>query len=100
MSTLTDNLTSSTTIISLLEDVYKYIIPSTASAVLEQAGIYGASAISQGEIPNTHMLGFYVHPCQTGDVMNIVNQDRRISLDDYLVVWFGVFGGILGVGLL
>ncbi|KAK7205655.1 hypothetical protein BZA70DRAFT_288845 [Myxozyma melibiosi] len=100
VSTLTDGLTSSTRAITLVDELYKYTIPHSAQPILEHSGIYGMSAVSQAENPITNLIGFYVHPCRTGEVMQTINQDRPIPIDEYLVVWFGIIGSVLGVGLL
>ncbi|KAJ8096839.1 hypothetical protein POJ06DRAFT_271859 [Lipomyces tetrasporus] len=97
--------TGESTPITLLEDVYKYLItsPWQASILKEPTMpiLSGSGAISQCEHPLYHgLLCFYIHPCHTGDVMNALNQDPEISditLMSYLALWIGVVGPAIGI---
>ncbi|KAK9324109.1 hypothetical protein V1517DRAFT_318776 [Lipomyces orientalis] len=99
--------TGESTPITLLEDVYKYIItsPWQASILKEPTMpiLSGIGAISQCEHPLYHgLLCFYIHPCHTGDVMNTLNQDpemQDITLMSYLTLWIGVVGPAIGIAI-
>ena len=43
--------------------------------------------------PLTGVPAFFVHPCLIGDAM----QDFDCSKADYLMVWLGLVGGVVGL---
>ncbi|KAK9330768.1 hypothetical protein V1520DRAFT_339542 [Lipomyces starkeyi] len=93
--------------ITLVEDVYKYVIanPSQISLLSEPTmpSVSGSGAISQCEHPLYHgLLCFYIHPCHTGEVMNTLNQDPDIpdiTLQSYLPFWIGFVGATVGIAI-
>ncbi|KAK9373076.1 uncharacterized protein V1513DRAFT_450177 [Lipomyces chichibuensis] len=99
--------TGESTPITLVEDVYKYVItsPSQISLLSEPTmpSVSGSGAISQCEHPLYHgLLCFYIHPCHTGEVMNTLNQDPEIpdiTLQSYLPLWIGFVGATVGIAI-
>ena len=40
---------------------------------------------------------FFIHPCQTAEVMETIAGGRRFSADEYLIMWLGAFGKCVGL---
>ncbi|KAK9237734.1 hypothetical protein V1525DRAFT_148728 [Lipomyces kononenkoae] len=106
-STYANLHTGESTPITLVEDVYKYVVanPSQISILREPTipAVSWSGAISQCEHPLYHdLLCFYIHPCRTSDVMNTLNEDPEIpgiTLQSYLALWIGVFGPTVGIAV-
>ncbi|KAK9368131.1 hypothetical protein V1509DRAFT_624342 [Lipomyces kononenkoae] len=106
-STYTNLQTGESTPITLVEDVYRYVVASPSQiSILKNPTIPAVSAsgaISQCEHPLYHdLLCFYIHPCRTSDVMNTLNADPEkpgITLQSYLALWIGVVGPTVGIAI-
>ncbi|KAK9456268.1 hypothetical protein V1511DRAFT_497025 [Dipodascopsis uninucleata] len=91
--------------LTLLDDIYKYVVKSDKEAILRNSTVFGLSkgAISQTEHPIFHTsLCFYVHPCNTTDVLNIFAKDLNvpnITLERYMILWIGIIGDVVGLSI-
>ncbi|KAK9478282.1 hypothetical protein V1514DRAFT_331508 [Lipomyces japonicus] len=87
--------------ITLVEDVFKYVIVDPLqSASLQVSSVYGHAAISQGEHPlYNRLLSFYVHPCRTGEVMSVIDQDSKVTIETYMTIWGGLVGPVIGLAI-
>jgi ubiquitin-like-conjugating enzyme ATG10 len=49
------------------------------------------------EHPATNRPVFFIHPCQTAEVMEAIAGNRRLTADEYLLLWLGTFGKCVGL---
>jgi ubiquitin-like-conjugating enzyme ATG10 len=42
---------------------------------------------------------FFVHPCQTAEVMDASVGKREITAEEYLMVWIGALGKCVGLNI-
>ncbi|RVD83484.1 uncharacterized protein DFL_007870 [Arthrobotrys flagrans] len=78
-----------------LTDVYELLVPASRREELRGLGVQGG--ISQGEHPYTGRIVWFVHPCRTGEVLQVFGEDLRV--DGYFGIWIGVYGGVVGLTL-
>jgi ubiquitin-like-conjugating enzyme ATG10 len=49
------------------------------------------------EHPATNRPVFFIHPCQTAEVMEAIAGGGRLTADEYLLLWLGAFGKCVGL---
>ncbi|CAG5175484.1 uncharacterized protein ALTATR162_LOCUS8115 [Alternaria atra] len=74
--------------------LYEYLVPPQFKAQTENVGVIGAITIT--DHPATNRPVFFIHPCQTAEVME-ASIDRNITADEYLMVWIGAMGKAAGL---
>lgn len=47
----------------------------------------------------TGLPTYFVHPCRTADAMLASSEGQQISPLDYMMLWFGIIGGSVGLSL-
>ncbi|KAI7485957.1 hypothetical protein KC351_g3578 [Hortaea werneckii] len=80
------------------DEVYDLVVPVTYRAQLQAVGPMSALSMT-GEHPVTGGPAYFVHPCLTQDSMRAVIAGRQVSAAEYLVMWIGVVGATVGLGL-
>ncbi|KAK0734135.1 hypothetical protein B0T26DRAFT_633875 [Lasiosphaeria miniovina] len=76
-----------------IDTVFRRLVPDQYKNGLRGSGAIGG--ISADHNPVTGVPSFFVHPCLLGDAMS--NFD--CSKENYLMVWFGLVGGCVGLWL-
>ncbi|KAG9196411.1 hypothetical protein G6011_01532 [Alternaria panax] len=76
--------------------LYDYLVPLEFRAQTDNVGVIGGITIT--DHPATNRPVFFIHPCQTADVMQ-VSVDRNITADEYLMVWIGAVGKAVGLNV-
>ncbi|KAK9462739.1 uncharacterized protein V1516DRAFT_671004 [Lipomyces oligophaga] len=62
--------------------------------------LHGSTVLTQGEHPLTGLPWFFIHPCNTAEIMRDLNFNMtRVSFESYLPLWFGVVGPIVGFAI-
>lgn len=77
--------------------LYKHLIPSQFKAQAENAGIMGGVTIN--DHPATNRPVFFIHPCQTAEVMEASVGNRAVTAEEYLLIWIGALGGCVGLNV-
>ena len=49
--------------------------------------------------PATNKPVFFIHPCQTAEVMEATVEDRVITAGAYMMVWIGALGKHVGLNV-
>jgi ubiquitin-like-conjugating enzyme ATG10 len=49
------------------------------------------------EHPATNKPVFFIHPCQTAEAMEAIAGNRRLTANEYLLLWLGAFGKCVGL---
>ncbi|RAK82465.1 ATG3/ATG10 family protein [Aspergillus fijiensis CBS 313.89] len=80
-----------------IDAVYQYLVPSQYREELQSVGVMGG--ISLGYHPESGTPAFFVHPCNTADVMRQIAGHRRVTPETYLIIWLGLVGNRLGLQL-
>lgn len=80
-----------------MDVLYKYLIPPEFKAQAENAGIIGGITINDHPVTNRPV--FFIHPCQTAQVMEASVGNRDISPEDYLMIWIGALGKCVGLNV-
>ncbi|KAK6354340.1 hypothetical protein TWF730_008747 [Orbilia blumenaviensis] len=78
-----------------LDDVYELLVPPSKREEVRGLGVQGG--ISQCEHPYTGKVVWFIHPCRTGDVLREFGEG--LTIERYLSIWIGVFGGVAGLVL-
>jgi ubiquitin-like-conjugating enzyme ATG10 len=74
--------------------LYEYLVPPQFKAQAENVGVIGGITIT--DHPATNRPVFFIHPCQTAEVME-ASIHRNITADEYLMVWIGATGKAVGL---
>jgi len=77
--------------------LYKHLIPSHYKAQAESGGVIGGISIQ--DHPASNRPVFFIHPCQTAEVMQASVGERIVSAEVYLVMWIGALGKCVGLNL-
>lgn len=75
--------------------LYSYLIPPQFKSETEKAGVMGGITISDHPITNKPV--FFIHPCQTTQVMEVSLANQDVSAYHYLLVWMGALGRCVGL---
>ncbi|KAF2993303.1 hypothetical protein E8E13_000181 [Curvularia kusanoi] len=78
-----------------LETLYSCIIPPTFKTQAEHVGVIGGITLT--DHPATNKPVFFIHPCQTADVMEASAGGQNINAYDYLLMWIGALGKHVGL---
>lgn len=78
-----------------MDELYEYIIPEIYQKDLKTSptNIYGS--ISQAEHPLTGVPFWYIHPCQTQNMLQTIVGIHGPPIDDYIKVWLSLVGPIV-----
>ncbi|EAT88904.1 hypothetical protein HBI56_038720 [Parastagonospora nodorum] len=77
--------------------LYEHLIPSQFKAQAENTGVMGGVTIN--DHPATNRPVFFIHPCQTAEVMEASVGDKAITAEEYLLMWIGALGGCVGLSV-
>jgi ubiquitin-like-conjugating enzyme ATG10 len=77
--------------------LYEHLIPSHFKAQAENAGVIGGVTIN--DHPSTNRPVFFIHPCQTAEVMEASVGNKAITAEEYLLIWVGALGGCVGLNV-
>jgi ubiquitin-like-conjugating enzyme ATG10 len=82
-------------LITDIDVIYHTLVPK-----VYQSSVYGS--ITQGEHPILGYPSFFIHPCQTKELLKVLTIDRcKQAVDsDVLYTWLQTFGSIVGLKLL
>jgi ubiquitin-like-conjugating enzyme ATG10 len=78
-----------------MDVLYKYLIPPEFKAQAEKAGLLGGVTIN--DHPITGRPVFFIHPCQTAEVMEASVGKRNVAPEEYLITWIGALGKCVGL---
>ena len=99
-----------------LQFIYDHLVPSTRSKELHSVGVTGAISqtvcryalihpllptawLTIENHPANNIPCFFVHPCRTSEAMASLTLDRDISTSEYLQIWIGLIGSVVGLNL-
>lgn len=92
---------SGTTTPTSLDAVYELLVPESKQSQVKDVGVMGA--LSMMDHPITGLPAYFVHPCQTGDVMHSLfdapQAGESTEREMYLLVWIGLVGGSVGLDM-
>lgn len=80
-----------------MDTLYSHIIPPVYRAEAENAGVLGGITVT--DHPFTNALVFFVHPCQTAQVLEASATPNAISPLEYLILWMGSLCRYVGLTL-
>ncbi|KAH8731409.1 hypothetical protein GQ44DRAFT_327396 [Phaeosphaeriaceae sp. PMI808] len=80
-----------------MDTLYSQLIPSSFKAQTEHGGIIGGVTIT--DHPASNRPVFFIHPCQTAEVMQASTSRRDITPHEYLMVWVGALGKCVGLNV-
>lgn len=77
--------------------LYEHLIAPQFKAQTQSGGVIGGISIQ--DHPVTSRPVFYIHPCQTAEVMQASAGDRKVTAAEYLTMWIGALGGCVGLNV-
>ncbi|CAO2648977.1 Nn.00g099260.m01.CDS01 [Neocucurbitaria sp. VM-36] len=77
--------------------LYEHLIPPHFKPQTENVGIIGGVTIT--DHPATNRPVFFIHPCQTAEVMEATVEGRGITAGAYMMVWIGALGKHVGLSV-
>jgi ubiquitin-like-conjugating enzyme ATG10 len=80
-----------------MDTLYEHLIPSQFKAQAENAGAVGGVTIN--DHPATNRPVFFIHPCQTAEVMEASVGKRDTTAEEYLLIWIGALGKCVGLNV-
>ncbi|KAE8350175.1 autophagy-related protein Atg10 [Aspergillus coremiiformis] len=80
-----------------IDEVYQYLVPDQYTKELQDVGVMGG--ITFGYHPQSGTPAFFVHPCNTADAMRQIASQKRVTPEEYLVIWLGMVGNRLSLNL-
>ncbi|KAJ4988345.1 autophagy-related protein 10 [Stagonosporopsis vannaccii] len=80
-----------------MNTLYTHIIYPEYKAQAENVGVIGGITITDHPAANKPV--FFIHPCQTADVMECSANGRNISAYEYLLMWIGALGKCVGLNV-
>ncbi|CAO3618307.1 unnamed protein product [Cunninghamella echinulata] len=78
-----------------LEEIYEYIIPDTYKKELKTSPINVYGSISQADHPLNGAPFWYIHPCQTQNMLQSIAGVDDLSVDNYIKIWLSFVGPIV-----
>jgi len=76
--------------------LYEHLVPPQFKAQTENVGVIGGITITEHPLKNRPV--FFIHPCQTADVME-ASVESVITADKYLTIWIGAMGKAVGLNM-
>jgi ubiquitin-like-conjugating enzyme ATG10 len=77
--------------------LYDFLIPSQYKAQTENVGVIGGVTITDHPVTNRPV--FFIHPCQTAQVMEASACAGDITAYEYLLIWIGALGKCVGLNV-
>ena len=77
--------------------LYEHLIPPQFKAQAENGGVIGGISIQ--DHPATNRPVFFIHPCQTAEVLEASVDKQNITAEEYLVMWIGALGKCVGLNV-
>ncbi|KAL6706869.1 hypothetical protein ACN47E_005012 [Coniothyrium glycines] len=77
--------------------LYNHLIPQQYKAQAERVGVIGGITIC--DHPVTSRPAFFIHPCQTAQVMEASLTDEHVTTYNYLLAWIGALGPCVGLNV-
>lgn len=77
--------------------LYEHLIPSQFKARAEKAGVMGGVTVN--DHPANNRPVFFIHPCQTAEVVEASVGNRAVTAEEYLLIWIGALGGCVGLNV-
>jgi hypothetical protein len=71
---------------------------SSRDSISEIRGVSGKTNNHQDH-PITNRPAFFIHPCQTAEVMQASIGDKAVTPEDYLIIWIGALGKCVGFNI-
>lgn len=96
---------------SIIDQVYTFVVPETCKAPLLEAGVMGGLSYTVSlrygdgrfladigeDHPLTSMPALFVHPCRTAAAIAELSTSLVIDLASYLPFWLGIIGVSFGL---
>ncbi|KAF1945413.1 hypothetical protein EJ02DRAFT_313312, partial [Clathrospora elynae] len=80
-----------------MSTLYEHLVPPEFKAQTENVGIIGGITIT--DHPATNRPVFFIHPCQTAEVMEASAGKSNVTTKEYLMVWIGALGKCVGLNV-
>lgn len=80
-----------------LNVLYDHLVPAQFKAQAQHVGMIGGVTIT--DHPSTNRPVFFIHPCQTTEVMTATVAGRTVSPEQYLIIWIGALGKCVGLDI-
>ncbi|KAF9943293.1 hypothetical protein BGZ67_003056 [Mortierella alpina] len=86
-----------------LEEIYESLVPEAWRSSIRDAGINGG--ISQQDHPILNVPYFYMHPCETVQLMETIalsqaeESNSRSFIENYIMTWLSFTGQAIGISV-
>jgi ubiquitin-like-conjugating enzyme ATG10 len=77
--------------------LYEHLIAPQFKAQTESGGVIGGVSIQDHPVTNRPV--FFIHPCQTAEIMQVSVGERKVSAAEYLTMWIGALGRCVGLNV-
>ncbi|PSN65617.1 hypothetical protein BS50DRAFT_63163 [Corynespora cassiicola Philippines] len=78
-----------------MDTLYAHIMPAQFKTQAMNVGVMGGVTVT--EHPALGKPVYFIHPCQTADLMREIVGETVITAEDYLVMWIGALGKCVGL---
>lgn len=77
--------------------LYEHLIPPLFKTQAETGGVIGGISVQDHPVMSRPV--FFIHPCQTAEVMAASAGDGKITAEEYLIMWIGALGKCVGLNV-
>lgn len=80
-----------------MNTLHEHLIPSEFRGQTDIVGVMGGITVTDHPVTNNPV--FFIHPCQTAEVIEASVAKKEITPMEYLMVWIGALGKCVGLNV-